>query len=57
MEPFILTNGRLYNGVIKAVDVSENVVVNKELRTLLYGTNNWRKMHGLPMLRRYGNKF
>lgn len=26
------------------------------LRTTIYGKNNWRKMHGLPMIRKFGRK-
>lgn len=30
------------------LDVKKNI-----LRTLRFGTNNWRKLHGLPMIRKY----
>lgn len=29
----------------------------KFLRTMKYGSNNWRKMHGLPMIRKQSNKY
>lgn len=30
------------------LDVKKNI-----LRILMFGTNNWRKIHGLPMIRKY----
>lgn len=30
------------------LDVKKNI-----LRTLTFGTNNWRKLHGLPMIRKW----
>ena len=36
-------------------DVKGSVFL-KALRTTIYGKNNWRKMHGLPMIRKFRKK-
>ena len=34
------------------LDVKKNI-----LRLLMFGTNNWRKMHGLSMIRKWSKKY
>lgn len=41
-----ISNGFEIN--FKLLDVKKNI-----LRTLMFGTNNWRRLHGLPMIRKY----
>lgn len=41
-----ISNGFEIN--FELLDVKKNI-----LRTLMFGTNNWRKLHGLPMIRKW----
>lgn len=41
-----ISNGFEIN--FKLLDAKKNI-----LRTLTFGTNNWRRLHGLPMIRKW----
>lgn len=35
---------------------SKNIDFKRIIRNVTYGSNNWRKMHGVPMIRKFGSK-
>lgn len=35
---------------------AKNIDFKRMIRNVIYGSNNWRKMHGVPMIRKFGSK-